>query len=45
MSILHQRYIGLDVHRASIDVAIAEADHAPSHYTKLVRPATWCSGS
>jgi transposase len=32
MSMMHHRYIGLDVHRASISVAIADADQPPTSY-------------
>ena len=35
MSMMQHRYIGLDVHRASISVATADHDHPPASYGKI----------
>ena len=32
MSMMHHRYVGLDVHRATISVAVAESEGAPVSY-------------
>lgn len=40
MSMMHQRYVGLDVHRATISVAIADPDQAPVSYGKIPNEPT-----
>ena len=40
MSMMHHRYVGLDVHRATISVAIADADQAPLSYGKIPNEPT-----
>jgi transposase len=40
MSMMHHRYVGLDVHRATISVAIADADQAPVSYGKIPNDPT-----
>lgn len=40
MSMMHQRYLGLDVHRATISVAIADQDQAPVSYGKIPNDPT-----
>ena len=40
MSMMHHRYVGLDVHRATISVAIADADQAVVSYGKIPNEPT-----
>ena len=35
MSMMHHRYVGLDVHRATIAVATADVDQPPTSYGKI----------
>jgi len=35
MSMMHHRYVGLDVHRATISVALADTDQPPVSYGKI----------
>jgi transposase len=37
---MHHRYVGLDVHRATISVAIADAEQAPVSYGKIANEPT-----
>lgn len=40
MSMMHYRYVGLDVHRATISVAFADEDQAPVSYGKIPNEPT-----
>src|SRR5579864_5382588 len=40
MSMMQHRYVGLDVHRATISVAIADPDQAPVSYGKIANEPT-----
>jgi transposase len=40
MSMMHHRYVGLDVHRATISVAIADPDQPPVSYGKIPNEPT-----
>jgi transposase len=40
MSMMQHRYIGLDVHRETISVAIADQEHAPLSYGKIANEPT-----
>lgn len=40
MSMMHHRYVGLDVHRATISVAIADPDQSPVSYGKIPNEPT-----
>src|SRR5438034_11473463 len=39
MHMMHHRYIGLDVHRATIAVAIADSDQPPASYGTIANDA------
>lgn len=40
MTMMQHRYVGLDVHRATIAVAIADRDHAPTSYGTIANDPT-----
>ena len=40
MTMMQHRYVGLDMHRATIAVAIADRDHAPTSYGTIANDPT-----